>query len=145
MGVEVSEVGECVVGNLRHTVRVVDRVYAAALAGSGVGRSQFSMLNVIAERDGLSVGVLGERLDMERSAVFRQLRGLEERGWVARVRSAEDGRQVLLRLTGAGELGLAALHECWRQAQDQVLEAFGKDRWRALRGELAALQTVVAR
>lgn len=141
----VEEVRECVVGNLRRTVRVVDRVYAGALAGSGVGRSQFSMLNVIAARDGLSVGDLGALLDLERSAVFRQLRGLEERGWVQRVRSPEDGRQVLLQLSGAGEQALTELQTRWRAAQDQVVAAFGAERWQALRHELAALQTLVAR
>lgn len=52
--------------------------------------------------DAISQAELGARLRLEKSTVSRPVRFLEERGWVARQRSAVDGRVDELSLTKEG-------------------------------------------
>ncbi len=80
--------------------------------GQPVPISEAHALMELARADGLAQHALGARLGLEKSTVSRLVHQLEERGWVERRRSADDGRVALLTLTDAG-----------RQAADQLAAA----------------------
>jgi len=70
--------------------------------GQPVSISDAHALMEIGRDDAISQAELGSRLRLEKSTVSRLVRLLEERGWVARQRSASDGRVDELSLTKAG-------------------------------------------
>lgn len=72
--------------------------------GQPVSVSEAHALMELARAEPLSQGELVGRLQLEKSTVSRLVSRLEQRRWVERERSPEDGRAVLLRLTGEGRL-----------------------------------------
>jgi DNA-binding MarR family transcriptional regulator len=80
----------------------VGRLYKPLLDELGVTYPQYLVLRTLAERDGLSVGAIAERLALEPSTLTPLLKRLEARGLVDRRRNASNERQVLVSLTEAG-------------------------------------------
>ena len=66
---------------------------------------------------------LASRLRLEKSTVSRLVGMLEDRGWVERSRSPQDGRALELRLTGAGRRAAEDIAEARREKFARVLEA----------------------
>ena len=60
------------------------------------------MLLVLWERDGLSLGEIGERLSLDSGTLTPLCKKLETAGLIARRRSEEDERSVRITLTEAG-------------------------------------------
>jgi DNA-binding MarR family transcriptional regulator len=69
---------------------------------TGASITMHRALACIAAEPGLSASRLATVLGMKRPAVSHVLKGLAERGWVERQRTASDQRAVLLHLTPAG-------------------------------------------
>src|SRR5881227_2418348 len=69
---------------------------------TGVSNAQLFLLQQIAAEPDLSVNALAERAMTHQSTASVVLSRLEARGFVQRVRSPEDARSVVLRLTPAG-------------------------------------------
>ena len=70
---------------------------------------------------------LASRLRLEKSTVSRLVGMLEDRGWVKRSRSLQDGRAVELRLTEAGRQTAEDIAEARRAKFAQVLEAIPEE------------------
>ncbi len=87
--------------------RKVTSAYAPLLKASGLTYTQYIVMLVLWERDGISVGELGSRLRLDCGTVTPLLKKLESGGYVKRTRSRRDERVVTVRLTDAG----AALKE----------------------------------
>ena len=66
---------------------------------------------------------LASRLRLEKSTVSRLVGMLEDRGWVERSRSPQDGRALELRLTEAGKRTAEGIAEARRAKFARVLEA----------------------
>ena len=66
---------------------------------------------------------LVSRLRLEKSTVSRLVGMLEDRGWVERSGSPQDGRALELRLTGAGRRTADNIAEARREKFARVLEA----------------------
>ena len=126
--------------HLHRTDRVISRIYAEEMRPTGVGRSQFTILNVLDRSPAISVSGLANRLAMERTTLTRNLKPLEREALVARRVDPGDARQAQLVLTRAGRHKLDLAQSYWRRAQRRVIEAFGEDRWRELEAELSALR-----
>lgn len=61
------------------------------------------LLRVLWEEDGLTQRDLARRVGMMEPTAVIALRGMEERGWIRRLRSETDRRKVHLFLTPAGQ------------------------------------------
>ena len=70
---------------------------------------------------------LASRLRLEKSTVSRLVGMLEDRGWVERSRSPQDGRALELRLTGAGKRTAENIAEARRAKFARVLEAIPEE------------------
>lgn len=78
------------------------KAYRPLLDALGVTYPQYLALLALWERDGITVSELGERLRLDSGTLTPLLKRLQAAGVVERSRSADDERQVLVRLTPAG-------------------------------------------
>lgn len=87
----------------------ITRVYKPILDRLGITYPQYLVLHALWERDGRTVGAIGERLALESSTITPLVKRLEAAGLVVRRRNPEDERQVQVFLT---ERGQAIREEC---------------------------------
>lgn len=73
--------------------------------------SEVRVLYELAHRPPLTARELVRELSIDAGYLSRMLRRFEDRGWLARDPSPEDGRQALLRLTEAGYAAFAPLQQ----------------------------------
>jgi MarR family transcriptional regulator, organic hydroperoxide resistance regulator len=100
-----------------------NRVYKPLLDELGLTYPQYIAMVLLWERDGQTVGELGERLFLQSNTLTPLLKRLEMLGYVKRSRDLADERLVRVRLTESGRnLRANALHipEC-------ILAASGLD------------------
>jgi DNA-binding MarR family transcriptional regulator len=88
---------------LRDTSRLMLRVTAARVGAYGLTLTQYFLLRQLWEADGQTQRQLARQLAVPESALAALLGGLEEAGFVARERDAEDRRRVEVRVTRAGK------------------------------------------
>lgn len=84
--------------------------------GQPVTIAEAHALIELSRQEHLSQHNLNERLHLEKSTVSRLVGILEQRGWLERRRSQQDGRIFLLELTEAGQKAAAQLAQA-RQAK----------------------------
>ena len=82
--------------------RHVTGLYTPVLKPLGLTYTQYIVFLVLWERDGLTVGEIGERLLLDNCTLSPLLKKLEQAGYVRRERSREDERVVVITLTEAG-------------------------------------------
>ena len=101
--------------------------------------SLYPMLRRIAEHQP-RLTELAELLNVDLSAVSRQVRQLEDRGLVARSADPDDRRAAMLSLTAEGKEALAEFRASQRRRMAELLEGWS----RADRAALATLLTRLA-
>lgn len=79
-----------------------NRVYQPLLKDLGLTYPQFIALIVLWERDGRTVGELGEELFLQSNTLTPMLKRLEVLGHIERSRDSADERQVRINLTESG-------------------------------------------
>ncbi|MBF9195662.1 MarR family winged helix-turn-helix transcriptional regulator [Microvirga terrestris] len=114
----------CFALHARMTARLLSRTYEVALRPLGLKLPQFGILGAIGHGTTASETVLAERLGLERTTLVRNLKLLNQNGWIEPIPGA--GRGLRHRLTPAGQAILEAAIPLWQQAQSQV-EARLKD------------------
>jgi DNA-binding MarR family transcriptional regulator len=87
---------------VRDLNRLMQRALAQRIAPAGVAPGAWYFLRVLWEEDGLTQRELATRIGMQEPTAVIALRGMEEAGWITRIRSAEDRRKVHVHLTPAG-------------------------------------------
>lgn len=78
------------------------KAYKPLLDALGLTYPQYLVMLVLWEHGMLSVSELGERLFLDSGTLTPLLKRMEAGGWLARVRSLEDERRVMVSLTPAG-------------------------------------------
>ena len=89
--------------------RKVVNMYTPFFQPLGITYTQYIVLLVLWETDGVSVRELGQRLYLDSGTLTPLLKKMEEAGLVTRTRSTADGRVVLVHLT---EQGRALREKC---------------------------------
>ena len=89
--------------SLYSTSLAVSRLYKPLLNELGITYPQYLVLNALWEKDGLSIGTIAARLDLEPSTITPLVKRLEAASLVRRIRSAEDERSVRVNLTDQGK------------------------------------------
>jgi MarR family transcriptional regulator, organic hydroperoxide resistance regulator len=87
---------------LYSTSLAVTKLYKPLLDELGLTYSQYLVMLVLWERDGLMVSQLGKRLFLDSGTLTPLLKRLESAGLIARIRAVEDERRVHITLTVAG-------------------------------------------
>jgi DNA-binding MarR family transcriptional regulator len=131
----------CNCGALRQAARRVTRFYDEALAPSGLGVNQFSILARLDLVGPSTIQDLARLLVMDRSTLGHLLRPLEKRGLVTLEVSEQDRRSRNIVLTQAGNGAVAKARPRWIAAQRRFETAFGKDAAVELRTVLKEIAT----
>ena len=87
---------------LYSTAHAMNKIYRRLLRRLGLTYPQYLVMLILWERDALSVSEIGERLFLDSATLTPLLKRLEARRLIARERSAEDERQVIVSVTKAG-------------------------------------------
>jgi DNA-binding MarR family transcriptional regulator len=118
----------CMCHKARMAARAITRRYDDALRATGLRATQISVLAAVGARGALSIKSLADSLAMERSTLTRNLRPLEEKGYVALAPEARH-RSRMLTLTAAGRAALAEALPLWEAAQRAMKRRLGERRW----------------
>jgi DNA-binding MarR family transcriptional regulator len=126
----------CACASLRRATRVMTRLYDRALAGSGVGVAQFTLLHVLDRQGGkpMTQSALGEILSLDSTTLTRTLAPLARRGCV-RGRPGADRRERLWTIAPAGKRQLERAQPRWERVQELVRARIGTRHWDALLDE----------
>jgi DNA-binding MarR family transcriptional regulator len=139
------------VGDLEQSVGYVLKQAAVALrsAMDAVLRPleltvpQYSCLEVLAQRPGLSNAELARATFVTRQAMNGVLRGLQDRGLVSRPATASRGRALPTQLTATGRRHLHAASTAVRAVEQRMLAPLDRVHQRRLRDDLAACTTAL--
>jgi len=121
---ELEAIGKaCFALHARMTARLLSRAYDAAMRPAGLRLAQFGLLGAIAHGSATSETALAERLGLERTTLVRNLKFLEEKGWIESV--SGHGRSVKHRLTASGKKKLDSAIPLWEAAQREIEAKLG--------------------
>lgn len=146
--VDAARLGEvaraCACANLRKAARAVTQIYDVALAPSGLKTTQFTLLVTSRLMGASTINELAEEMAMDRTTMSRNLKPLVREGLLL-IRSGEDGRARLVRISPAGERALGETYPLWAQAQEMVVGALGEERHEALLADAGHAVDLAAR
>ena len=92
--------------------------------------------------DTLSLGELAQMAAVSPATISRTVTTLEERGWVERTNSPEDGRVVLVRLTDQGEAVLQSVSLLAKDWIKRQLDTLSSDDQKTLFEGIAVLHSM---
>jgi DNA-binding MarR family transcriptional regulator len=128
----------CFALHARMTARLLTRFYDAAVRPTGLRFAQFGLLGAIAHGSATSQTALADRLGLERTTLVRNLKFLEQKGWIEA--TPGGGRGLAHRLTPAGRDILARAIPLWERAQADIEARLGGTDPDAARDALRALR-----
>ncbi len=108
---------DCLASRVRRLERVVARIYDGALRGTGVTGPQLSLLVAVELAGPTTAAFVGQRLQLEKSTVSRNLARLAAAGLI----QTQGG----LRITPRGSATIRQCHPLWRRAQARLLAELG--------------------
>lgn len=123
--------------------RAVTRAYNDRLRPLNLQVTQLALLVSVQRADDAPVAALAERLDIEPSALLRNLKILQARGLIASDGGpGRRGRRLRLTIAGAELLSQAA--PVWGQAQADMAKGIGAD-FGEVRGALGRIESAALR
>ena len=123
---EASQLNQaCIADKLRLLNRIITQLYDEALRPTGMTTSQMNILVVVAKYGEASPHQVGDWLHMEKSTLSRNLRRLQQNGWL-RILDSDKGRTHTLKLTSKGSRALRKGLPLWESAQREAEAILGK-------------------
>ena len=123
--------GECVGYRVRMLNRLTTRIYDDELRPLGIKFSQLNILTVVTLRGPVQPAEVARVLALEKSTLSRNVRILEDNGWIEVV-PGEAGNTHLLRMTAAGRRMFERAAPAWRAAQERMEALLGPAATRSL-------------
>lgn len=111
----------CIAGRLRMLTRVMTGRYNEAFTHEGVTFAQAGLLMRIFAQPGIRQAALSKQLQIEKSAMSRDVQLLQKNGWLT------DNLRSGLFLTDEGTLLAKRCHKIWKVLNQQVWEELGPD------------------
>jgi DNA-binding MarR family transcriptional regulator len=140
--VGVSQVpATCMGMHIRRASRIVTQVYDTTLRPVGLVLNQFTLLVSIHLFESVPITRLASELFTDQTTLTRNLKLLEKRGLVA-IAPGEDRRIKLVSLTTEGQAVLAQAIPLWEQAQAEVMQHFGQQKWQTMLSLLSDVKAV---
>jgi MarR family 2-MHQ and catechol resistance regulon transcriptional repressor len=120
-------------------MRALTRYAAAGIEETGLGLSDFGVLEILLHKGPLPVNTIGPIVDLTPGSISIAVDRLFAKGLVSRVESAEDRRVRIVALTARGK---ALIDSAFRKHSGQMRKAFAELSPEELRGLEAALKKV---
>ena len=120
-------------------MRALTRYAAAGIEETGLGLSDFGVLEVLLHKGPLPVNTIGPIVDLTPGSISIAVDRLFAKGLVSRVESSEDRRVRIVALTARGK---ALIDSAFRKHSGQMRKAFAELSPEELRGLEAALKKV---
>jgi len=117
---------DCYCASLRQAARAISQKYDAALRGTDLTITQFTLLNMIAEMHRPRVNDMAEMLAMDQTSLSRTLRVMERDGLITAV-AGDDKRESRWILGARGQQRMKRAMPAWRAAQKSVEKLLGSD------------------
>ena len=121
----------CACATVRRAARIVTQLYDAELRRSGLEASQFTLLEILSHKPGVSQSTLAKALALDKTTISRNLRVLRKNGWIVPA-EASDQRERGYRLTAAGREVMGAARPAWKRAQGKFRESLGEGAWESM-------------
>ncbi|MBK1811927.1 winged helix-turn-helix transcriptional regulator [Clostridium sp. YIM B02505] len=128
--------------NLRRASQAITEVYDEFLAPSGLKIGQFSLLKHIDALGPVSVSNLAISIRLDRTTLVRNLKPLEERGYIYDI-AIEGTRNRQLKLTDKGKEVYRSAEVLWLKAQSYLDDYLGKDNLDAFTTLLSKIEALV--
>ena len=139
-----SLVDSCMCTSIRKIARIITRIYDSHLEPSGLTINQLGLLLTIKGQNELnelsSVGTIGQRLVMEKSTLSRNMRRLEDLGFITIETDPTNRTQKQARVTSKGLETVLDAYKYWDEVQNRIRTKLGKDQFEQLLGLLNLLQ-----
>jgi MarR family 2-MHQ and catechol resistance regulon transcriptional repressor len=120
-------------------IRALTRYAAAGIEGTGLGESDFRVLEVLLHKGPLPVNTIGPIVDLTPGSISIAVDRLVAKGLVSRVESAEDRRVRIVALTPRGK---DLIVPAFRKHAAEMKRVFSELSPEELRGFEAALKKV---
>jgi MarR family 2-MHQ and catechol resistance regulon transcriptional repressor len=120
-------------------MRALTRYAAAGIEQTGLGLSDFGVLEVLLHKGPLPVNTIGPIVDLTPGSISIAVNRLVAKGLVSRVESAEDRRVRIVALTARGK---DLIVSAFRKHSEQMRKVFSDLSPEELRGLEVALKTV---
>ncbi len=133
----------CACFNVRKSARVLTQHYDTAMQSVDLRATQFTILGVLSAYSGITVTDLADILMMDRTTLTRNLRPLENKGLV-KTRAGDDRRTRLIELSKKGKNKLEKAIPLWKQAQKDVTDYMGQNRFTDFLTELNYVEKIPA-
>jgi len=120
-------------------MRALTRYAAAGIEETGLGLSDFGVLEILLHKGPLPVNTIGPIVDLTPGSISIAVDSLFAKGLVSRVESSEDRRVRIVALTARGK---ALIDSAFRKHSGQMRKAFAELSPEELRSLEAALKKV---
>ena len=120
-------------------MRVLTKYAAAGIEETGLGLSDFGVLEILLHKGPLPVNTIGPIVDLTAGSISIAVDRLFAKGLVSRVESSEDRRVRIVALTARGK---ALIDSAFRKHSGQMRKAFAELSPEELRSLEAALKKV---
>ena len=120
-------------------MRALTKYAAAGIEETGLGLSDFGVLEILLHKGPLPVNTIGPIVDLTPGSISIAVDRLFAKGLVSRVESAEDRRVRIVALTARGK---ALIDSAFRKHSGQMRKAFAELSPEELRGLEAALKKI---
>ncbi|OSQ38305.1 MarR family winged helix-turn-helix transcriptional regulator [Thalassospira mesophila] len=131
-------IDECLVLKSRKAARAITRRYNLALKPYDLQCTQASLLFCIARGGFQSISNLARQMDLERSALTRNLAVLQRGGMIAPDQTGQ-GKTQIFSLTAQGEEKVRQIAPVWQEIQSRIHREIGTDNWHATQQALALI------
>jgi DNA-binding MarR family transcriptional regulator len=132
---KLDECRDCVCLALRTAARRITQGYDAALAGTGLRVTQFSLLVMVHHLGAPTMKALARMLNSDPTTITRNVQGLSKRRLVT-LSLGQDLRERKVTLTKRGEAILLRALPNWRKAQTDVVASLNRAELTRLRALL---------
>ncbi len=138
-----SASANCIALRVRRMSRIITRIYDDALRPYGITASQYTLLTILAQQDGITAVEIGHDLDIEKSTLSRNLKRLVALGLIEM--DAPAGRRGRgLHLTATGEEVVKLAFPVWNTTQERVKSIVGSDIAGQVDGLLGSVEKLAA-
>jgi len=121
----------CMGFHVRRASRIMAQLYDAAFRPVGLVQTQFTLLVAIHLLEPVPITQLAQELFTDQTTITRNIKLLEKRGLVTS-NPGDDRRVKLVSLTDEGQIALEQALPLWEQAQTEVMQRFGQQKWQTL-------------